>query len=385
MKSISFYTYSTFFSSGYKSDRFSNVLTNNLFLKNIKCLVGLPESYNIYFRNVKHRKFLLHKLLNKIPSSRYFNKRFFLEKAFDIFSSFYLFFDNSDIIFTSIRLNYTAFIAKKLGKIVILEGSEMHPLATLAILETEYDRINLYENNTYNNRNSINSFLKSIKSSDLIICFTKHSFDSFISFGVNSNNLVIINPGIKKYHNNIEPYYNSDLLSFVSTANHTLIKGTHKLLHAWSNINNKLNAELIIIGEVSKKIKEYIFINNLNLDNVFFIGSLNHSEIEKIYSNKNAIGILLSLSEGGPRSVLEYLSFGLPTIITKPCNFDLVQNNLNGYILDENCSVESVEEYLFKFSYDKDLYKKMKLYSSNLKKLDQDIYSTGLYKVIKNF
>jgi hypothetical protein len=355
MKSISFYTYSTYFSGGYKSKRFSFVLTNTNVKSGVVNLIGLPEGPNDYFSSVNHIQFKLHKFLNKIPNNIFLGKkRFLLEKSFDIFGVFCLFFDGSEIIFTSIRLNFIAFFAKKLGKIIVFEASEMHPFYTLKILENEYKRLNIYEKNLYTNKLSINSFLNSIKYSDLIICFTKYSFNSYTEHLINKKNLTLINPGIDS--NNVKSYNDNNSIVFICTANHTLLKGTHKLLHAWSNLRPQ--SKLLIIGQLSYKISEYIISNKLCLDNVEFLGSKNFDEIDKIYNDNNGVGILLSFSEAGPRSVLEYLSHGFPTIVTEPCSFDMIKNNVNGYVLDVNCSIMQIEIAINNYICNKNIYEK---------------------------
>ncbi len=354
MKSISFYTYSTYFSGGYKSKRFSSVLSNTNVKSEVVKLIGLPEGPNDFFSSVKHIQFKLHKFLNKIPNNILLGKkRYLLEKSFDIFCVFCLFFDKSEIIFTSIRLNFTAFIAKKLGKIIVFEASEMHPFYTLKILENEYKRLNIYEKNLYTDKQSINSFLKSIKYSDLIICFTRFSYNSYSENLINKNILTLINPGIDSKH--VKSYDENNDIVFICTANHTLLKGTHKLLHAWSNLRPQ--SKLLIIGQLSNKIYKYILSNNLCLENVEFLGSKNIEQINKIYNENNGVGILLSFSEAGPRSVLEYLSYGFPTIVTEPCSFDMIENNVNGYVLDVNCSIIEIETAINNYISNKNIYK----------------------------
>ncbi|WP_228763915.1 glycosyltransferase, partial [Vibrio parahaemolyticus] len=96
----------------------------------------------------------------------------------------------------------------------------------------------------------------------------------------------------------IENSISEDDICFVTTAHHSFVKGTHRLIEVWKNIKSK-NATLYIVGDLHKDMTEYL--NKTDVpDNVKIVGRKN---IEDFYKNKNIVGVSYSLAEGYSRVV----------------------------------------------------------------------------------
>ncbi len=103
--------------------------------------------------------------------------------------------------------------------------------------------------------------------------------------------------------------------------------------------NKKIEFLIVGNGSLYNKIKEYIEENNLR--QVKLIGF--SSNVKKYYDNSNCL-LLLSKGEGLPLALLEAISSGLSTVITKDASglADIVQTGINGYIVEDQLNTEEI-------------------------------------------
>lgn len=101
------------------------------------------------------------------------------------------------------------------------------------------------------------------------------------------------------------------------------------------------NLEITLVGELTTNehelnynlIKQYIFDNNI-YKNVKIFTNVENNRIEEFYL-KNDIFFIPSLNEPASISILESMSYGLPTICHTSCGTKTyIKNNYNGFVLD---------------------------------------------------
>jgi glycosyltransferase involved in cell wall biosynthesis len=337
MKKISILMYSTFEGSGYKAP----ILKPLLIELNKRRLFNL--AYGIKFSNSKisNHIYKLFRLPVLASSLIKFLSRFGItndkysyligEIVFGQLIKNSLLKDNSELYFTKPRPYNLIKILKSLHKKVIVEASEMHPEFSLNVLQNERKIFGIRNKSIYENKYAVNDFKRSLIHSDKIVVLSSKSLQSYLDYGISKDKLVLIRLGIDdSFDNKIILYDERKEIAFFSTANHSLIKGTHRLLLIWKKY--KIQSKLFIVGDLRTDIKEFIKKYG-PFDNVVFTNSINRENLSQLYSQFNPIGCLLSLSEGYGRAVAEYLQLGIPVIVSDVCDLDKIQNSINGYVV----------------------------------------------------
>ncbi len=90
-------------------------------------------------------------------------------------------------------------------------------------------------------------------------------------------------------------------------------KRLNDLLNAAKMLVGKLNFNLLLVGEGKEKEKLENFVKEDNLENVYFLGFKNQSELPKIYSAADVFA-LPSEYDPSPKAMQEALNFGLPIV-----------------------------------------------------------------------
>jgi len=109
-------------------------------------------------------------------------------------------------------------------------------------------------------------------------------------------------------------------------------KGCHYLIEAFKKLNYK-NIQLVIAGDAPEEIHYKQELRDLanGYENIKFIGSANKEKMDELYSNA-LMFILPSTLEGLAISLLEAMSFGIPTLSSNiPPNCEATENGLYGF------------------------------------------------------
>jgi glycosyltransferase involved in cell wall biosynthesis len=122
---------------------------------------------------------------------------------------------------------------------------------------------------------------------------------------------------------------------FLNVANLNSYKGQEYLLKAISIINDIRNdVFLVIVGDGHLKNELLDLKSKLKLDNIFFTGWLEHSEIPK-FMNRADYFVLSSVNEGNPTVLFEALGSGLPFIGTNVGGItDIIVEGQNGFLVN---------------------------------------------------
>ncbi len=256
-------------------------------------------------------------------------------------------YDKSKILFTSSLMYKTVEQAKKHGKTIVLEAGNSEPEREHRRIIEEYEKFNIKHKYIYGDPIFKNINLKSFELADYIVTISKVSENTYIEAGFDKNKMHLIPlTGTDFPIQKIE--FNSEKpKAFISTAFHNFIKGTHRLLNAWekANIND---IPLIVVGRLCEDMRE--FVENFGpFDNVQFVGHRN--DLKDYYKQFDAVGVLMSLSEGAGRTTPEQMSFGFPMIVSPDATCDLVKDGYNGFIV-ESTDEDGLAERLRYFAED---------------------------------
>lgn len=238
--------------------------------------------------------------------------------------------DNSEILFTSPLLKNTVKCAKQAGKIVVVEAGNSEPEREYKRVSEDYLKYKINNKYIYGNPIYNNICKESFENADFIISISKVSLDTYRESGYDLKKFKLISLAGTDFEKQKEIITGRKKRAFITTAFHSFIKGTHRLLLAWRKAEIR-DIPLIIVGNLCEDIKQFIDENG-PFDNVIFVGP--QSNLAEWYLDYDAVGILLSLSEGAGRVVPEMMSFGFPMITSMDASCDLVKNNENGFIVD---------------------------------------------------
>ena len=190
------------------------------------------------------------------------------------------------------------------------------------------------------------------------IFYTEKAKQEFKQFGVSSeklfvaNNTIDVGLRVKSYEN-----VKKDKIIFVGTLDKR--KKLDIVIHAFSNIVNKLNPEikLLIIGSGDEEEMLKCQVEQLKLqDRVFFMGAITDAAILKNYYQESIVSI--SYGQAG-LSVLQSFGYGVPFITSVNAisggEITNIIDGINGYLCEE--SLPSLEECIYNVCSNKQLAK----------------------------
>lgn len=193
---------------------------------------------------------------------------------------------------------------------------------------------------------------KVLHSCDHIICVTSQVKNEVIQFyQIPEKKITIVGNGVDStYFRPLGNEQNIELRTFRILYVGRLVqrKNVDLLIRAAKILKSKnINFEVHIVGEGEEKTRLMNLTRALRLDgSVFFTGHKSGQELLDEYQSSH-IYVLPTLFEGMPNTLLEAQSCGLPSIVY---NFqgakDIIQNDFNGYVLEENSAEELVDRVI---------------------------------------
>lgn len=140
-----------------------------------------------------------------------------------------------------------------------------------------------------------------------------------------------------------------EVFNIVSCSSVISIKRIDKIIDSLSKLQNyKIKWTHIGDGPLLKEIKVYSDKKLYNQENVIvkFLGNMQKNEVLDYYNLSNInLFINVSSTEGLPVSIMEAMSFGIPTIATDVGGVkEIVDNNKNGYLLDKEFEPEDLSK-----------------------------------------
>ncbi|MGD9813456.1 MAG: glycosyltransferase [Bacilli bacterium] len=140
-----------------------------------------------------------------------------------------------------------------------------------------------------------------------------------------------INNGIELSANSSGPKY---LYDFFTMGRLVSMKRIDIIIDVFGKIKNDNNLNLAIVGDGPEKSKLENYVLEKKITNIHFLGEV--SDVSKIYK-VSKVHVMFSEWEGNPMSILESMSYGIPTISSNVGGIgDTVVNNYNGLLVDKD-------------------------------------------------
>ena len=238
--------------------------------------------------------------------------------------------DDSKIVYVPSPCKRTIKMAQKRGKKVVLLLANSEPLREYSRIVSEYDKFSIKNRYIYGSKKYEFGLADAIKRADYWINITEVSKKTYTDAGYDmSKSHVILDTGTSFPLQSVDSNKGKQK-AFISTAYHCFIKGTHRLLLAWKKAGIK-NVPLLLVGDLCDDMVEFVK-NNGPFENVVFVGHC--STLKEWYKQYDAVGIILSLSEGSGRVTPEMMSYGFPIISSPDAICDTIVDGYNGSVVD---------------------------------------------------
>jgi hypothetical protein len=328
MDKISIAYFSTIYQKGYKSEQIKSLI-EKLELQNIKYnCYALDYSFKSFFRRKINNVYLSYfpLIINFLYSKLKFN--FFFPAYYNyllgeelyslIFSNTICNDDSSIVILKNRPHSLVKKIKKSTNKFVIIDVDQQHPFFTKKVVEEEQKLYNIKSRNIYTNEFAANCYSESFKFADALIVYSQKQKEILLEYGV-SNEILVFELGLEKFNISTSMIDSSNINSkefrYISFANHTILKGTHRLIDTWIGMPNSF--KLIIAGNLDQDFLEFLENTSTLPDNIIFINQFDKYDLANLSYNYNLVGISLSLSEAYPRVISEYFELGIPVIVSE--------------------------------------------------------------------
>lgn len=203
-----------------------------------------------------------------------------------------------------------------------------------------------------------------IKKADYIVPLYSNVTNTLISLGFNENNIInvasyggsygvdteLFKPLDHENRINIREKYglSKDAFILIYAGRLVEVKRLDLLIKIFKVLKSEINnAFLLIVGDGPKK-EDLIKLSwgNYSKD-IKFMDFVNPEILSEIYAASD-IFMLISSGEGNPGSLMEACSSGLPAIVSDVgANSDIIQNDINGYVMDEMCEDKLIEKIIW--------------------------------------
>jgi glycosyltransferase involved in cell wall biosynthesis len=281
------------------------------------------------------------------------------EKIFDFFAKRYL--KKVDLAFSHPDyLAPNAYLkAKKMGIITVGIAVTAHLLYNAELEKEEFEILGLKK---YYPKNTIwSKFPKYYNLNyqhDYLIAFSEFAAKTYIEKGTPAGRVFVAyqDIDIKRFLSQNRSQNKDKKFKVLFVSHISPLKGLHYLLEAWQKLKLK-EAELIIVGgysEIPTPLKKRYDEIIKKDPSIKWIGFTKNPEL---YYSSASIFVMPSLTEGGPRVVLEAMASGLPVITTENAK-SLVEDGKNGFVVPIR-NVEAIKEKIEFFYYNRDIIEKM--------------------------
>lgn len=135
-------------------------------------------------------------------------------------------------------------------------------------------------------------------------------------------------------------------------------KGIHKIISAWSQINNSNLGTLYIVGKGKLEFTLKQQAQSIK-HSIQFLGTLSKEEVHQVYKNSSFI-ILPSKTEGFPKVIGEAMNFGCVPIVSQiSCLNQYITTLKNGWLLENNDATDIVNAVQNALEIDSEKFKEM--------------------------
>ncbi len=234
-------------------------------------------------------------------------------------------------------------VAKRKGKITILERGSSHILHQNALLKEEYKKFDV---NFSIDKRIIEKELKEYDECDFISIPSSFVMNSFVDYGIDARKLLINPYGTSLFFQRSSHPQTERPFRILYLGSLTIQKGLVYLFEALRQLNISLHQyEVWFIGYVSDELKSTI--ENLRRPNWFFWGHIPHYQLSDLVVQCD-LGVVSSVQDGFGMVIPQMLGCGVPVIATTNTGgADIIREGETGFIVPIRSPEAIAEKIMF--------------------------------------
>jgi glycosyltransferase involved in cell wall biosynthesis len=174
---------------------------------------------------------------------------------------------------------------------------------------------------------------QALERADAIFAWSPFLRESYIRYGLAEEKVRVGAGGCEPPGVDLERFYPlrsvaDDKFVVLHMTSITVIKGVQYLLEAWANIAGKIDGDLVLVGQMDRDMRR-IF-KRYTGAGITWAGP---SSDPASWYRKASVFVSPSLSDAGPRTVLESMACGVPAIVSDRCGISTsIQPEQNGFV-----------------------------------------------------
>ncbi len=224
--------------------------------------------------------------------------------------------------------------AHVLGMRVIVETSVLHPRHNLEVVGRERARLGLRGTSGYLDERRVRMMERALAGADTVFAWSPFLRDSYVQYGLDP---VQVRTGaehceppgvdVDRFRPAVEPVTTQEFV-VVHVSSITVIKGVQYLVQAWQSLRGKVNGRLLLVGPLDRDMQ--ILRARWADPGIEWTGSVRDP---LAYYQRATIFVSPSISDAGPRTVLESMACGVPAIVSDQCGIaGSIEPGGNGFV-----------------------------------------------------
>lgn len=310
-----------------------------LVLKDKRENIDIPSSKlevatdNLFFKVKYYGLRAIHRLIKT------FNDRYYSEITFDRYVHRRISFNQVDVLLCLKPVLPLLIRKARESQVLTVSLADIaHPQFIYEMVKQIEKRYGVQDNSSYTHHRRIKRLISSFENSKLVIPRVSSQFiyKTYLDKGIYHIHKLRSQNGINMDLYKLKERFNKaqEIIHFVSVAQFNLKKGVPLLLEVWKELTQEghFPAHLHIIGSLDFSTRKVIAKYFKDIPQVTIHGYT--QQIFDVYP-KYDVFIASSISDLGPRTVIEAMARGLPVIASKHCGTaDLVEEEANGFTYD---------------------------------------------------
>lgn len=236
--------------------------------------------------------------------------------------------------------------ANSLGIRTIVETSVLHPRYNFDVVTQERKRLGLRGASGYTDSVRVKNMEDALEYADKIFAWSSFIRDSYIRYGLDESKMLggvgdCEPPGIDLKRFSQRKIEQQEKFIVLHLSSITTIKGVQYLLAAWSKVAPRISGELVLVGELDKDMRKVL--RQSRIGSVRWVGpTINPQE----FYQRASVFVSPSISDAGPRTVLESMACGVPAIVSDRCGISAsLVSGYNGFVYRYN-DIDSLSELI---------------------------------------
>ena len=218
---------------------------------------------------------------------------------------------------------------KKNGYVVITERINTLISTSKKILDNEYQAFGIPSTHGLT-KADVDMELECLNLSDFIFSPSPGVTRSILNVGIPKVKILESSYGLDKHEILNQPDgVESSQITAIFVGSICIRKGVHLLIKAWERA--QVNAKLLLVGRISKELKDIVESAIQNKMNIFHVDFV--SDLKPIYRDSDFF-ILPSLEEGSPLVTYLALGAGLPCLVSTMGSGGVIEDGRDGIIID---------------------------------------------------